>query len=1449
MQDLPNLSPSQRLPVIRREQHSSWQRGEDRRVEAYLDLYPQLASSDESVVDLIYSEFWLREERGDAPSREEYLRRFPQYAERLNSLFELGEADLNGDSSRKPLAIANADDTDRNDTEAERSLGEEAVDRTHADAKEQLRDNIDTMTHSMTPIDVTVEGGPPPKADEDTVSGDTIDSPRPAKRSVRLTSGSPFGDYELLEEIARGGMGVVYRARQNRLNRIVALKTILAGELANEEQVRRFHIEAEAAAQLSHKNLVSIYEVGEHDGQHFFSMELVEGSGLDGRLSDGPLPPREAARIVKAVAEAMHFAHARGVVHRDLKPSNILIDAAGEPKVTDFGLAKQMQGDSELTASGQVIGTPSFMPPEQAEGRWEDVGPLADVYSLGAVLYCTLTSRPPFQAAGILETLKQVLEQDPVSPQQLNPSVDCDLETICLKCLDKSPERRYTSAQELADDLARFLDARPIVARPISLGGRFYRWCRRNPVVSGLLAATVVSLVIGTIASTTFAFRAIANAKLAELRLQEIGRKNEELGDKNEQLGIALDRAEQLNEEAKGAISHYVDVVLDDQLLSDRAFQPLRKRLIADALMYYEDFVREHGSEQTEAGRRELALALDRIAYITDKSGSKETSLDANLKSIAIFKALHDEKPEDRQRLEDLAAQQRALADVYRDLGRLDEAGKAYEQALQYGEQLLNAAPQNAACLSAMAKAQHNFGMLLHDSERLDEAAGLFDNARQTFKQLADADSAATSYRINLSNTLSSLARVHSSRAEPWKALELYDQVRDICHKLVEEDASFRHLSLLAGAYHNAGTTYHRIGDRKAADLGFREAIKINEHLVAKNPAMSDSRHALALNFLASARCQLGLDRADEAETNARRARDLFAGLILENLTVPEFRAGEVTAGSLLARILYTQGKDGESLELLEATVSKAQALADESDNPSHRNTEAVVRRRLAVLYQETGAPSKAVVELMRTREIAETLSRDYPNVPQYLNELASTYGNLGGLYRVMSQHEKASEAAKLAQDVRKRLANQYPDVSSHQYDYAKGYNNLAAAFLSAKDLEAGLQAIEEGNRVQKELLAENPGDVELRSMRATNRLNAGAIHLGANSTAAALAALEECREITQSLIDEHESNHDYLRTLGDCLGSLGSVHRNSNKPGEAIELYRQSVTIFRKLSTLSPDRVLYQERVAKRLNSIALVALGAGQNDEANVAFGESIDVQQRIVDNHPELSSARVGLAGTLIDRSKLQSPEEAVVSQGRGIQLLEEVLAENENNRKVQRFLYVGHVNRAQAHKQLGRHMEAANDWSRAFELAAPSSKSGLMVQVLLSLARSGQHETPTEKAQQLLEIDGVSNSFLYNAACIFALSADAALKDEAIDAAKREELATNYRKTAIEALQRCCENGYYKTLALVDHTANDSDLASLKGEPVFKQLLENLRKEVEDEAPSSGRSPSPEEREER
>jgi WD40 repeat protein/serine/threonine protein kinase len=422
-------------------------------------------------------------------------------------------------------------------------------------------------------------------------------SPRPPYTPNKST-GPPTSvpGYEILGVLGRGGMGVVYKARQLRLNRIVALKMILAGAHAAASEVARFRTEAEAVAQVQHPNIVQIYEVGEHEGRPYFSLEFVEGGSLEQKTAGAPQPPRQAAELLDTIARAMHVAHQCGIIHRDLKPANILLqgktttDATDQtdkkkskpsssvlsvpsvvelvPKISDFGLAKRLDVESGQTASGSVLGTPSYMAPEQALGKIRELGPATDIYALGAILYELLTGRPPFRAESAWDTLAQVINEEPIPPTRLCARVPRDLQTIALKCLQKDPVKRYPSALALADDLRCFLDGKPITTRPVSLVERGWRWCRRNPAVAALLALIALFLVGGSVAAWSLAIYAAGKATWALTEKQRA----------DEAAQRADDKAKEAEKSAKLASDKELEA-RNSATLAERQKQRVRRHL------------------------------------------------------------------------------------------------------------------------------------------------------------------------------------------------------------------------------------------------------------------------------------------------------------------------------------------------------------------------------------------------------------------------------------------------------------------------------------------------------------------------------------------------------------------------------------------------------------------------------------------------------------------------------------------------------------------------------------------------------------------------------------------------------------------------------------------------------------------------------------------------------
>src|SRR5437016_5718009 len=359
-----------------------------------------------------------------------------------------------------------------------------------SDAPEGLCAKCVLKTALMMPPDAPVaardDGGPAANVEANAAAAPHS---KKAARAVELLG--ELGDYELLEEIGRGGQGVVFRARQKSLNRTVALKVISLGQWASKAHLKRFRLEAEAAASLEHPGIVPIHEVGERDGQCYFSMKLVEGGQLDEVVRREPMPIRQSAELIAKVARTVHYAHEHGILHRDIKPGNILLDKNGEPHLTDFGLARLVETESTVTGTLELLGTPSYMAPQQAAGGTTKVSKATDVYGLGAVLYQLLTGNPPFAGGTTYETIRLLLNTEPRKPRALNPKIDRELSTICLKCLEKDPQRRYLAAAGLAEDLKRWLKHEPIHAKPSGFFTHSRKWVRRNPAIAAVIALSL----------------------------------------------------------------------------------------------------------------------------------------------------------------------------------------------------------------------------------------------------------------------------------------------------------------------------------------------------------------------------------------------------------------------------------------------------------------------------------------------------------------------------------------------------------------------------------------------------------------------------------------------------------------------------------------------------------------------------------------------------------------------------------------------------------------------------------------------------------------------------------------------------------------------------------------------------------------------------------------------
>ncbi|MBN1853318.1 MAG: serine/threonine protein kinase [Pirellulales bacterium] len=658
-----------------------------------------------------------------------------------------------------------------------------------------------------------------------------------------------FGDYVLLEEIGHGGMGVVYKAMQKSLNRTVAVKMILAGRFVSQKYIDRFRQEAQAVAQLKHRGIVNIHEVGEHNGHHYFSMDFIDGQNLSQMVQDNAFSPRVAVKYMKQISDAIEYAHQRGILHRDLKPANILIGPDDTPVVTDFGLAKQIESESDLTVGG-LIGSPSYMSPEQAEGATESVGVTSDVYSLGATLYHLLTGRPPFRADSPSATVYQVVHSEPVSPRLLNSSIDRDLETICLKSIEKEPSRRYMTAGALADDLDRYSRGKPIVARPISRLTRLWRWGKREPVIAALVAAVTALLVSIAVAGPIVAIHEASLRREAE--------------NARKQADVNYSRVFSIVEAVNREVGALNTEIMKDNQFNDETLKQFQRDLFDVVRSQLQEFNREQGGDARS--ENELARTVLLHGRVSDKLGD------------AVGAAVAFEQAKDV--LEDLVARGEDSDDVltdlsnaYERLGMLigtsdpytnDKSGNQskvekrkywHSLALKLRQQIAQRHPQDEDFKKGITYSLVNLATAHSDGEEHQKAFVLLEEAFSTQDSLVKTDPTNLKAKEFLAVICQNLAEVS------WRSSRFMDAVKyqrkhcDVRESLAQSDPTPQRMRTLAASLENLAERQFAARDVAKDQLGkipesLRAAAKIYEPLLEdalrESSAVVDLRIRLA---------------------------------------------------------------------------------------------------------------------------------------------------------------------------------------------------------------------------------------------------------------------------------------------------------------------------------------------------------------------------------------------------------------------------------------------------------------------------------------------------------------------------------------------------------------------------------------------------------------------------
>jgi tetratricopeptide (TPR) repeat protein len=986
----------------------------------------------------------------------------------------------------------------------------------------------------------------------------------PAGASPSLGTIRYFGDYELLEEIARGGMGVVYRARQISLNRTVAVKMILAGRLASAAEVQRFRAEAAAAANLQHPSIVAIHEVGEHEGQHYFSMDFVEGQNLAQLVREGPLPASRAAAYVRTIAEAIQFAHEHGILHRDLKPSNVLIDTGDVPRITDFGLAKRVKGDSDLTHSGQVIGTPSFISPEQAAGKRQEVGPSSDVYSLGAILYHLLTGRPPFVAGTLETTLAQVLNADPATPRLLNPSIPRDLETICLKCLEKAPARRYETAKELAGVLGRFLRGEPILARPVRAVEKTWRWCRRNPLVSSLVACVLILHIV-----------------IAWLSLYVTYRVNKASGAEKAALVMSVQKqreAEQATANEQQQRRHVEDLLKEVEVQRNRAQTSLvevaRQKEIAEA-------ERAKAVEAELEARKQEAAATNALA----------TASKAQSKAEASAREARDEQAKVEEVMGFLLGE---LSDKLRPIGRMDLLRAVTERVLAHYESIPIAGETDERRFAAFK----NRGQVLAIQGDSARAAEAFQTSLEIAQRLASHDPGNVIWQRELLLCHQRIGEISLARGDSAKALEEYEKSLAMAQRLAAQQPSALPWQQLRLANHvKIGDVHWAQGDKRQALANYKAALEIAQRFAPMDTNNLAWQRDLSATYSKARPLLLQEWGVEKVLDHCRAGLALTQRLATNDPGNTELQSSLALCHDDLGDVLLARKEMKPALGQYQQAMRIRLALA----TADPRNTE--WQRDLLRSYFKIGGVLSSTGEKGRLKVFADATS-----VLVYLHKKNVELARL--LLRGDGRNEVALEAFRYSTNVAQRLVDRDPGNAQWQEDSAQSHSLLGDLLLQAKEENDALAEYRRALEIRQQLVTKDPNAIETQISLALSHGNVAVALWRLSKPEEALVEARTSLRTYSTLMgrwprnllfmEEPRGEEKHLRPnamlsasqksdLGAALsrkfataGKLATRNPASEKDSADWGSYCSEMAVFQLLSGNTPEAMAHMERAAE---------------------------------------------------------------------------------------------------------------------------------------------------------------------------------------------------------------------------------------------------------------------------
>ncbi len=1040
-------------------------------------------------------------------------------------------------------------------------------------------------------------------------------------REPPASLGFPIDDYLLIDELGRGGMGVVYRALQRKVGRTVALKVLrndLLGGLPPEQRetvVDRFRNEAFAAANLQHAHIVTVYDVGEANGQHYYSMQIVTGRTLADEIAKGPLECRRAARYLAPIARALDEAHRHGILHRDVKPANLLLESATDQVlIVDFGLAKLCEGRPDMTYSGAVFGSPPYMSPEQATNA-ATVTESADIYSLGATLYHLLAGRPPFQAAGPAETLRQVIADAPASPRTLNPDVDRDLETVCMKCLEKDPAKRYASASALADDLALYLAGKPILARPIGPWGRLCRWSDRNRLSAALIGLCAAAL-LAVVASTSIGLYRTSRALDREAEQRTLAEQRRE--DAMRYFALALN-----------AVDSTVIRMSEDPVLQSLGLEHVRRDQLAIAREFYNELMQQQPADVEL--RKAQGSACHALARLSLSIGEVSESREAIQAALAIREPLSAEFPDRADLLDDLADSYLWQGIIRMEQGSLAQAITSCKQSQAIRSRLVAAHPESRDDRQRLAVSTTYLGRMLHANGAPTAAIVALRQAEELFseiRRLAPDNYAAMDSYVGC---LNHLGRVYLSTGELNEAEVLFHRAVALANEVSAADAEGLFYSdMLPLSLNNLAEVRQINGDYAEAERTYRAAQSSIKRLAEAHPAVTAYQQALSNNHNNLANLYEEQGRLQQAIVEQQESLAVGQTLVEHYPAIAgvanDHAQGLANLGFLLLRVDDVPA----ALDAASRAVEISDRIAAEhSSNAAHQAVRALAYSCQGAVLLQLQKWDQARAAHSQALAIRTSLVEQHPEVPDYRSRLAATHESLGLLQVQADDLDSAQHSFVAAADILRKILHDNPDAIENSERLARAAGRLSQIYRYRDDMPAARQAAQEAVEMLRRLVEQRAGEPYYLAELADAYADLAQLEPPAARRENLVAAIEGW----ERLYLEHQSATG-LFALGRACELMAA---EAEDLPDAIEWWRRAVVSREWLLAAKGDEVYPRHLLVHARYGLAETLDASGRHAEAVQVLRETLAIAGD--ESTPEL---RLRLAVSLALEGK---PEDAV------------------------------------------------------------------------------------------------------------------------------------------------------------------------------------------------------------